>query len=92
MVSLESFQSLLGSIEVGWAFLLGWPDRISSLIDGRPVLSSIVFGLVGLLSSFSCVLVRDGSQWAELREEFEIIRIGRSFLEEARDQCSVVDC
>lgn len=92
MVSLESFQSLLGSIEVGWAFLLGWPDRIGSLIDGCPVLSSIVFGLVGLHGSFSCVLVRGGSQWAELREEFEIIRIGLSFLEEARDQCSVVDC
>ena len=92
MVSLESFQSLLGSVEVGRAFLLGWPDRIGSLIDGRPVLSSIVFGLVSLLSSFSCVLSRGGSQWAELREEFEIIWISLSFLEEACDQCSEVDC
>lgn len=92
MVGLESFQSFLGSIEVGWAFLLGWPDRISSLIDGCPVLSSIIFGLVGLLGSFSCVLVRVGSSLAEVREEFEIIGIGLSFLEEACDQCSGVDC
>ena len=92
MVGLESVQSFLGSIEVGWAFLLSWLDRISSLIDGCPVFSSFVFGPVGLLGSFSCVLVRGGSQCAELREEFDIIRIGLSFLEEARDQCSVVDC